>query len=104
MKARAAVTPIALLVLAAGAGAYAFLVDRGTVSDADRAARRRDVFPSFRVDEVSRIELDHGSEALVLERGSDAGASWTIRPSLMTRMRVARAKTSSRSAITFKPA
>ena len=78
MKARAAVTPIALLVLAAGAGAYAFLVDRGTVSDADRAARRRDVFPSFRVDEVSRIELDHGSEALVLERGSDAGASWTM--------------------------
>jgi Domain of unknown function (DUF4340) len=78
VKARAAVTPIALLVLAAGAGAYAFLVDRGTVSDADRAARRRDVFPSFRVDEVSRIELDHGSEALVLERASDAGASWTM--------------------------
>lgn len=78
MRARAAVTPIALLVLAAGAGAYAYLVDRRAVSDADRESRRRDVFPSFRVDEVTRIELDHGTEALVLERSADAGASWTM--------------------------
>jgi len=77
VRASAAVTPIALLVLAAGAGVYAFVIDRGTVSDADRAARRRDVFPSFRVDEVTRIELDHGSEALVLERGPDTGG-WTM--------------------------
>ena len=82
MKPRAAVTPIALVVLAGGTAAYAYLVDRGTISDADRAARRSDVFPSFRVDEVKRIELDHGAEATVLEREPEAGANgapvWTM--------------------------
>lgn len=82
MKPRAAVTPIVLVMLAAGAAAYAYLVDRGTISDADRAARRTDVFPSFRVDEVTHIELDHGAEATVLEREPDAGANgaavWTM--------------------------
>ncbi|HEY8041268.1 MAG TPA: DUF4340 domain-containing protein [Polyangiaceae bacterium] len=81
MKARAMVTPIVLVVLAGAAVAYAYLVDRGTVSDADRAARRSDVFPSFRADDVTHIELSHGSESLVLERDADAsraGASWTL--------------------------
>jgi hypothetical protein len=80
MKARSAAMPVVLLVLAAAAAAYAYLVDRGTVSDADRAARRRDVFPSFRVDEVARLELEHGAEQLVLERSTDGGAGslWTM--------------------------
>jgi uncharacterized protein DUF4340 len=82
VRARAAATPIVLVVLAAGAAAYAYLVDRGSVSDADRAARRRDVFPSFRVEEVTRVELEHGEEALVLERVADAGpgasTAWVI--------------------------
>ncbi len=67
-KASNAATPIALVVLAAGTAAYAYVVDRGRVSDADREARRTDAFPSFRVDDVSRVELIHGGETLVLDR------------------------------------
>lgn len=82
MKARQAATPVALVVLAAGTAAYALLADRQTVSDADRAARRSDAFPSFRVEDVTRIELEHGAEKTVLERGGsalDSGAAlWTM--------------------------
>jgi hypothetical protein len=74
VKATKAATPVALVVLAAGTAAYAYLVDRQTVSDGERAARRVDVFPSFRVEDVTRIELEHGAESLVLERGGDASA------------------------------
>jgi hypothetical protein len=81
LKLRAAVTPVALVVAATGALAYAYLVDRGRISDADREARRRDVFPSFRVEEVSRVELARGGETMVLERERlDAGVStWAMR-------------------------
>ena len=58
MKPGQAATPVALVVLAAGAAAYAYLADRQTVSDVDRAARRSDVFPSFRVEDVTRIEIE----------------------------------------------
>jgi hypothetical protein len=76
-RARAA-TPLALVVLAFAALAYAYLVDRGTVSDADREERARDVFPTFRLDLVRRIELSHGQETLVLERAKDPGANWAL--------------------------
>jgi hypothetical protein len=82
MKARAAATPIGLVALAVGVAAYAYLVDRGTVSDADRAGRRRDVFPSFRVDEVSRVEIEQGRDVFAVERETDGGAggpgAWVI--------------------------
>lgn len=71
--ARATITPIVLVVLAAGAVAYAWIVDRGSVSDAERASRRSDVFPSFRVEDVTHVELVHGAETLVLDRDRDAG-------------------------------
>jgi hypothetical protein len=70
---RTSVTPIALIVLAAGTAAYAYFVDRHTVSDADRAQRRSDLFPSFRTEAVTRITLEHGNERLVLERVPDGG-------------------------------
>jgi hypothetical protein len=73
VRARDAVTPISLVVLAVGSAAYAYLVDRRTISDADRAARKGEVFPSFRVDQVARVELDQGGSSLVLERDADAG-------------------------------
>jgi hypothetical protein len=73
VKARSLVTPVALVLLAGGTGAYAYLVDRATVSDADRAGRRSDVFPSFRVEDVSRLEIVHGDESLVLAREADGG-------------------------------
>ncbi len=79
MRARDAITPASLVVLAAGVAAYAYVVDRGTISDAERAARRGEAFPSFRVDQVSRVELDENGQSLVLERNRDSGASgWLI--------------------------
>jgi hypothetical protein len=79
MKLRSAITPVALLVLASATIVYAYAVDRRRISDADRAARRTDVFPSFRVDDAKRIELVHGSERLVLERDAAAAAhGWRI--------------------------
>jgi len=79
-----AITPVALVLAAAGTAAYAYFVDRGRVSDADREARRRDVFPSFRPEEVRRVELTHGAEVTVLEREPreprDGGVrAWTMR-------------------------
>jgi hypothetical protein len=80
MSAHRALTPTVLAILAASAAAYAYFVDRSTVSDTDRAARRAEVFPSFRVEDVVRIELVHGAESLVLDRSADAGESelWTM--------------------------
>jgi hypothetical protein len=78
---RATITPVVLVVVAAGAVAYAWLVDRGSVSDAERASRRSDVFPSFHVEDVTHVELVHGDETLVLDRGRDAGgasSAWTM--------------------------
>lgn len=73
-----AATPLALVVLAFAALGYAYFVDRGTVSDADREVRGRDVFPTFQIDLVHRMELSHGQETLVLERGEGSGATWRL--------------------------
>jgi Domain of unknown function (DUF4340) len=78
MKARAVASPIVLVVLAAAAVTYAYLIDRGTVSDADREGRKRDVFPSFRASEVSRVEVAHAGESFVLERDGRGAASFWI--------------------------
>jgi hypothetical protein len=80
VSARATITPIVLVVLATGAVAYAWFVDRGAVSDAERASRRSDVFPSFHVEDVTHVELAHGDEKLVLDRDRDAGggSAWTM--------------------------
>ena len=71
-------TPIALVVLAAAVTAYAYFVDRARVSDADRAGRSSEVFPSFRIDAVRRLELVRGSERLVLERAADEPSPWVL--------------------------
>ncbi|HEY4015639.1 MAG TPA: DUF4340 domain-containing protein [Polyangiaceae bacterium] len=78
MKASAAATPAILVALAAGAFAYARWIDRGSISDLDRAGRKRDVFPSFRPEEVSRIDIERPGEAFTLERGEADGGSWSV--------------------------
>jgi hypothetical protein len=80
VNARSTATSVALVALAAATAAYAYFVDRGAVSDSDREGRRTDVFPSFRVADVTRLEVDHAGEPLVLERDADAGgaATWTM--------------------------
>ena len=70
MNRRTTVTSIALVVLAAATAAYAYFVDSGRVSDADREGRRTDVFPSFRVAEVTHVEL-----APPARRSSSSGTS-----------------------------
>lgn len=81
MSARGTVTSVGLILLAVGAVTYAYVLDRGTISDADRASRRDDVLPSFRVEDVTRVRLEHGAESLVFERVADggiAGARWRM--------------------------
>jgi hypothetical protein len=70
-------TPVGLIALAAAGSAYALLVDRAVVSDADRATRPSDVFPSFRLERVRRVKLTQGKEELVLERENEDGP-WTL--------------------------
>jgi hypothetical protein len=48
------------------------------VSDADRASRSRDVFPTFRVERVRRVELVHGAETLILDAKPGGGDVWEI--------------------------
>ena len=82
MTARSAATPILLVLVAACAAAYAYVIDRHAVSDADRALRQSDVFPSFRVEDVGRIELTHDRESTVLERDGAGhagfGGGWRL--------------------------
>ncbi|MGD0677086.1 MAG: DUF4340 domain-containing protein [Polyangiaceae bacterium] len=78
MKSARALTPVVLVVLAAGATAYAYLVDGGTVSDADRAMRRADVFPSFRIDDVRSVELEQEGDRLALARSPNNASNWVL--------------------------
>jgi hypothetical protein len=70
--------PLGLVVLATALVTYTYFVDRKTVSDADRAARAKELFPSFRVDLVKRVELVHGPETLTLERATSDVAGWDM--------------------------
>jgi hypothetical protein len=71
-------TPLALVAIAVTATAYAYLVDRGTMSDAERDAHAHEVFPTFRVDGVRRVDLTHGGETTTLERGPEPGSMWEM--------------------------
>ena len=75
-------TSLALIAVAVGLGAYAYFVDRGKVTDTERARRSNDVFPAYRREDVSRVLVARaGAPALVLERkaGPDGGdPSWTL--------------------------
>ncbi|HSQ67789.1 MAG TPA: DUF4340 domain-containing protein [Polyangiaceae bacterium] len=72
---------ILLVAAAVGLGVYAY-VDRESVTDSERAARPKNVFPAFRRDALERIELRKTGETLVLARElrGDAGAdaNWRL--------------------------
>ena len=55
-------TSIALVVVAVALGGYVWWVDRDTISDSERSARPRNVFPAYRRDGVERIELASDTE------------------------------------------
>ena len=72
-------TSIVLAVLALALGVWIW-IDRGTITDAEREKRPKNVLPAFRRDEVSRVEITKGNEKLVLVRDvdRDADASWRV--------------------------
>ena len=75
-------TSLLLIAAAMAIGAYAYFVDRGTISDSERKQRGNDVFPAYRREQVARVEIARpGAPGLVLERAplSDGGdPSWTL--------------------------
>lgn len=75
-------TSIALIALAFGLGVYAYVVDRGSVTDSEKKRRENDVFPAYRRQDVSRVALSPASgPQLVLEREltADGGeAAWRM--------------------------
>lgn len=73
-------TTIALCVLAIGLGVWVWLGERGRVTQAERDLRVRNVFPAFRRDEISRIDVTNPSGRWVLTRpASDAGdGAWSL--------------------------
>jgi hypothetical protein len=81
VKLRRHMTSIVFIVAAVAVSVYAYVVDRGKVTDVERQARGAALFPAFRHEEVSRIELTHGEETLVLSRKLDADggeADWRM--------------------------
>jgi hypothetical protein len=70
---------LALAAIAVALGVWIW-IDRGSITDTERAARPNDVFPAFRRDQLSRIEIDVAKEKLVLRRDvdRDADADWRI--------------------------
>ncbi len=71
MRVRPHVTSILFVAAAVGVSVYAYL-DRGSITDPERALRTRNVFPAFRRDEVTKIEITRGAETLTLERQGEA--------------------------------
>jgi hypothetical protein len=72
-------TSIVLALVAIVLGAWLW-IDRGSVTDSERAERPKNVISVFRRDALSRIEIDVGKEKLVLARDidRDADAAWRI--------------------------
>lgn len=66
---------IAVIAFALGLGAYVWWVEKDHVSDVERASRPKNVFPAFRRNELSRVEISTDQDKLVFERQSadDAG-------------------------------
>ncbi len=72
-------TSIVLALVAIVLGVWLW-IDRGSVTDTERAARSKNVLSAFRREAISRIEITKGNEKLVLARDvdRDADAAWRI--------------------------
>ncbi|HEY1958007.1 MAG TPA: DUF4340 domain-containing protein [Polyangiaceae bacterium] len=66
-------TSLALALAAIVLGVWIW-VDRGSITEGERAARPNNVFPAYRRDELSRVEIDKANEKLVLARDVDGSA------------------------------
>jgi hypothetical protein len=74
-------TTLVLVALAAIAGAFVLVVDRGSVSTGEAIARKRNVLPAWRDDEVTEVSLTSRGRTARLHRGplDDAGQRpWVV--------------------------
>ena len=81
MSLRKHATSIVLALLAAGIGAYAY-IDRGSVTETEKKLREGTLFPAWRREDLSRIELaNRGGDTIILERvtGDGGDSSWFLR-------------------------
>jgi hypothetical protein len=67
------VTTIVLALLAIALGVYAYVVDRGSVTEGERRMRENNVFPAWRREDVTRIELSFANETFAVVRDSADG-------------------------------
>ncbi|MCL2725551.1 MAG: DUF4340 domain-containing protein [Polyangiaceae bacterium] len=67
-------TTIVIVLLAVGVGLW-LLRDRDKVTTGERALRDNDVFPAWRRNELSRIEIAHEGETIVFERDAKDATS-----------------------------
>lgn len=62
---------VVVIALALGATAYAYLADRGKVSDLERESRNHLLFPAFRKDRMHVVELVQAGKTLRFESSAD---------------------------------
>jgi hypothetical protein len=75
---------IVLFVAAAALGAWLWLT-RDSVSQDEKTRRSNDVFAAWRREELSRVEIAHEGETIVLERDAKKDAPWRMTSPLADR-------------------
>jgi len=70
-------TTIVLLLVAVVVGVWVWL-DRDKVTEGERSRRENNVFTAWRREEVSRLEIAHEGETLVLERDAKGDKPWRM--------------------------
>lgn len=71
-------TTLLLLLAAVGLGVWLWL-DRDKVSEGERKRRETSAFVAWRKDEVSRVEIMHEGETIVIERDAKKDSAWRLR-------------------------
>lgn len=61
-------TTIALSVLAASAALYVFVIDKGTVTTHEAEQRKRNLFPAWRVDDLTNVTIERSGKTATLTR------------------------------------
>ncbi len=86
MRLKKHLTSIVVILAAIAALVYAYAFDGG-VTDGERSQRAHNVFPAFRRENVTRIELVHGTEDIVLERdvGDGSDSTWLMKSPLVAK-------------------
>lgn len=71
-------TTLLLLVFAIGLGVWLWL-DRDKVTEGERKRRDTSAFYAWRKDEVSKVEIAHDGETIVVERDAKKDTAWRLR-------------------------